>query len=609
MGSIACRRRWCNTISLILKANEIGAYFAPIRLFTEIIMKVKSMLLGLLLGSSAYASYAQELETITVVAPASTNYQVQQYSANEFNDSFRIQETSPGMLSPYLGAFTGNQVDQLVNGIRMSNSYFRSGPNQYFGWIPLQFTRNVAVSDGGNIGGTIARTLGVSDSSVGLSYDGGTTGVETTLTNTNDRFGFGVNEISRGNVRSTNGEVPHSEYNQVAVIAEVFWNDNHQTTLFYSRSDDLERTDKWNGGERITGFRNGSVYNYDLQEYLFLSHNYISDDLQVDLGLQNFVEHILDKTQRVEVEIDVINLNGAYNFSPVLSVYTSNQLEFIDFDVVDIKEASDTYNTHKAGVRYQNDLLTASVGYKLVQISGLDDFAAPEYTVILSRNGYFVSYDHTTNAPSYTSVKQNKTTGRGTVLPNDSLTQEYADTIRIGRQLRNFYFDVYYKQLSDAYNQITLVEDTYQIVNEGSVNAYGASVAYKTIDVFDTGVNIDTRLEWVKATKDIPGTDQREPTSKTAPWIAYIKLDKKGYYAEFRYQPKDNDLAFKDLDDVRIFAHNKGYRIINIGKTGTIGKFEYEIALRNLLNDEARVFGSSVDIPERSVFANVKYIL
>jgi len=573
----------------------------------------KILLLGLLFGSASYATWAsaEELETITVVAPASTNYQIQQYNANEFNDSYRIQETSPGMLSPYLGAFTGNQVDQLVNGVRMSNSYFRSGPNQYFGWIPLEFTQLVSVSDGGNVGGTIDRTIGINDSSVTVNYDGGTDGIKSILTHQSNNIGFGIIDINRNNVKSVNGKIPNSSYNQKAIIGEAYWNDNHRTTAFFSQSNDLRRTDRWNGGERITGTRSGKVYNYELQQYLLLTHNYSNDKLKVDLGYQNFIEHILDNTQRVEVKLDIMNVNASYHLSDPLSIYTSNQFEFINFNVIDNLKSNDTYNTHRAGLRYQQDLglldLTASAGYKVVRVSGLKEFTAPEYTVILSKYGYFISYDHTTNAPSYTSVKQNKTTGRGTVLPNNSLTQEYANTVRFGKQTHNFYFDVYYKKLNDAYSQITVDDDVYQIVNEGTVNAYGASIAYRNENLFEQGIEIDTRLELVKATQDIPGTDRREPTSKTAPLIAYMRISKNGYYTELKYQPKDNDLAFKDLDDVRIFAHNKGYRIVNLGKIGTIGKFEYELALRNLLNDEARVLGSSVDIPKRNVFASLKY--
>lgn len=569
----------------------------------------KTFLLGLLFGSASYATWASaeeiEIEHIVVVAPSNTNYEVQQYNSELFEDSFRIQETSPGMPSPYLGPFTGNQVDQHVNGIRFSNSYFRSGPNQYWGWIPAAFTNSVTVSDGGNIGGTINRLISVPSSGVKLSYDTALQGTETTLSHTTDRFGFAINEIDRGDVRTADGTVPNSSYNQKAAMFEAFWDDNNTTNILYSRSDDLRRTDKWNGGLRITGPRSGQVYNYELQEYLLLVHNYTNDVVEIDLGYQNFKEHILDKTNRVEVDMNVYNLNASYNLNDNYSLYTVNQFEDIDYST-----QSDWYNTYKAGVRTNFDIgnfnLKSSVGYKIVSVTDLEEFTAPEYSIILSNSGYFLSYDVTTNAPSYTSIKQNKTTGRGTVIPNNSLEQEYAKTWRAGYQTRNLYADVYFKHLQDAYDQITVDTDTYQIVNDGWVKAYGATLGFTT-DV-GSGFILDTRLELVTATKSIPGSTETEPTSKTAPAILYSKLSRHGYYAELSYQPKDNDLAFKDKDDVRIYEHNKGYTVLNLGKTGTLGKdFEYEFAIRNLLNDDGRVLGSSVDVPARGVYFGLKY--
>lgn len=572
------------------------------------------LILSLPLVAGAKDTEIEIEEIVIVTSPSNTNYQVQQYSADLFDNSFRIQETSPGMASPYLGPFTGNQVDQHINGIRFSNSYFRSGPNQYWGWIPQKFTRNVTVSDGGNIGGTLNRQIGVPDTGFGVSYDTALRGKETTLAYNTDRFGFAINDIDRGDVRTADGTVPNSSYNQKAAMAEAFWDDYNTTTFLYSRSDDLRRTDKWNGGQRITGTRAGQVYNYELQEYAMLSHNYSDDRLDLDLGYQNFNEHILDKTTRVEVGMNIYSANVSYAIIPdFLSLYSANQFEDIDYRTIGRSHATDWYNTHKFGFRTENQMgdfnLKSSYGYKYVTVTGLDEpFKAPEYSVILSNSGYFVSYDVTTNAPSYTSIKQDKTTGRGTVVPNNSLEQEFVRTWRLGKQTNKFYADIYYKHLKDAYDQVTVATDTYKIVNDGWVKAYGATLGFTESNLFGKGIVLDTRLELVKATKSIAGTNRTEPTSKTAPAIFFAKLSKNGYYADFSYQPKDNDLAFKDKDDVRIYGHNQGYKVINIGKSGIIKQdFEYDISLRNLLNDDGRVMGSSVDVPGRGLYIGLTY--
>lgn len=570
---------------------------------------------GLLLLFNPTLTNAEEItiDEIIVVAPSNTNYQIQQYDSELFENSFRIQETSPGMPSPYIGPFTGNQVDQTLNGIRFNNSYFRSGPNQYWGWIPNSFTRNVTVSDGGNIGGTLNRTLGVPSNGVKLSYDSALQGTETTMSYNFERFSFAVNEVDNRDVRTANGTVPNSSYNQKAAMAEAFWDDNNTTTFLYSRSDDLKRTDKWNGGIRITGPRTGQVYNYELQEYFLLVHNYTTDRLEIDLGYQRFNENILDKTTRTEVGINVYNLNSSFNLTDTFTLYSVNQFEDINYATIGVTQTSDWYNTYRFGFRTDTQLgnfnLKSSLGYKVVTVTGLDNFEAPEYSTILSNNGYFVSYDVTTNAPSYTSIKQDKTTGRGQVIPNSSLTQEYAQTWRIGRQTKNFYADVYYKHLKDAYDQITIAKDTYQIVNDGWVKAYGATLGFTQDNLFGSGMILDTRLELIRATKSVIGSNNTEPASKTAPAILFTKLSKNGYYAEFSYQPKDNDLAFKDQDDVRIYGHNNGYKVINLGRTGTIARnFEYEFVIKNILNNNGRVLGSSVDVPARGVYFGIKYI-
>jgi hemoglobin/transferrin/lactoferrin receptor protein len=55
---------------------------------------------------------------------------------------FMVQKTSTAQGAPYLRGFTGFRTLLLVDGIRLNNSVFREGPNQYWGTLdPLAIER------------------------------------------------------------------------------------------------------------------------------------------------------------------------------------------------------------------------------------------------------------------------------------------------------------------------------------------------------------------------------------------------------------------------------------------------------------------------------------
>ena len=77
--------------------------------------------------------------------------------------SIMLQKTSQGQGSPYLRGFTGHRTLMLVDGIRLNNSTYRDGPNQYWNTIDSQSLDRLEVVRGPSsvmygsdaIGGTV----------------------------------------------------------------------------------------------------------------------------------------------------------------------------------------------------------------------------------------------------------------------------------------------------------------------------------------------------------------------------------------------------------------------------------------------------------------------
>ena len=100
--------------------------------------------------------------------------------------SAMIQETSPGQGSPFLRGFTGYNNLLLIDGIRVNNSTFRSGPNQYWATVDplsldrIEVLRGPASTQWGSdaVGGAVqAITKGPSLRAVdGVRYGGATYG-------------------------------------------------------------------------------------------------------------------------------------------------------------------------------------------------------------------------------------------------------------------------------------------------------------------------------------------------------------------------------------------------------------------------------------------------
>ncbi len=93
-----------------------------------------------------------------------------------------VQKTGPGLGSPYLRGFTGFRTVLLVDGIRINNSVFRDGPNQYWNTVDplglgqIEVVRGPASMLWGSdaAGGVVhARTAAVELGREGEGLDGG----------------------------------------------------------------------------------------------------------------------------------------------------------------------------------------------------------------------------------------------------------------------------------------------------------------------------------------------------------------------------------------------------------------------------------------------------
>lgn len=559
----------------------------------------------------------QELPPIIVTATGYTNYQVQREEKPDvFNKSVHIQETAPGLKSPYIGAFTGNRVTQTVDGLKFNNALFRDGPNQYYSWIPDSFVKEISVSDGGNVGGTINRNLGIAPTHIGASSNGN--GI-LTASYKGEKFGFALSNIDLGDVRTAKGRIPNSSYNQQSAMFEANWHPTQKTTFLTSHSGDLNRTDKWNGGTRAIGYQAPSIYTWDSQDYTLLKHQSQFGNLNLVGAYQKFEEKITDGTKKIHSNIDSYSINGEYFFENGFSVYSTNNIEQIMYDngvtvssSNPVRVDNSTWGTYKQGVRWDGKAgpldVFASVGYKQVRTNTVD-FNNPEASLIIGKNGYFASYDRSTNTPSYFSLSQSITSGRGTGLSNPDLKEEYADTFRLGYKSNGVYFDVYQKNLSNAIQSRTISTSptyVYQQYNGGTTEVYGSTVGYQNKSIANTKWGLDTRVEYTYGVSN-PPTGGSYPTDKTSPFIGYAKVNYAGLWAEYRMQTRQNRISPNDLNDVRVYGNNGGYSVANIGYTDRYGKVDYTVAVLNITNDSGRVYGSSVDVPARSVFASAKY--
>ena len=563
------------------------------------------------------STYAISAEIETINMPDITV----ESSAQEEEPLIVMQETTPGMKQPVINGLMGDKILITLDNNKFSNALFRSGPNQYYSWVPDQFVLKNTVNDtllNSSLGGTVNRSLGIDTTGIDVDVSSNTfTGL---ATYSDEKLQIGAVYTDNANVVTPyDGEVEHSGYNQKGLFASL--KSNLGTTKFmFTQSDDIDRTDK---------FEKGDYYVYDLQRYINLSQEYrISDtNIVVMPSWQQFQEKIdrdsPDK-KNVDSKNDIFGLNisdkreSLFRESDTFKYGFSDHYENIEY-TKGLKTTDYYYNTLSLWASY-NDLLSEKWSYNLTYNFSYLNTSGGDIDREMSGNAFggVLTYLVTDTSYLYASVNSNfkfptitnlaeARSDSVEELPNPDLDSEKAITSRIGLNYAGFDLSLFYKDLYDMIiREQTNISDgngdfkwRYENTDRGHIK--GISFTYNKTFYEDWLIRLNAEL--------IEGKTDYDYISKLQPIVTSSYLKYKDIWAEFLYAPSvdEDKMALKDQKDIRIKDHNYGYRIVNMGYTYTQHAHTFNFYLDNILNDRARVYGSSVDFNERRVRLGYSY--
>lgn len=519
-----------------------------------------------------------------------------------------LQESVPGFSQPIIKGLQGDKISIGLDGITFSNSIFRSGPNQYFSWIPQGFVSKIEVGEyleNSALGGGINMRLGINKSKILLDKSSNRYTVLGTFHE--EDFQGGMSIIEAGNVYDTEGEVPHSAYNQKALMMKKQF-DKDEMTILFSRSDEIDRTDL---------FEVGKYYVYDLQQYAMSKYDKRFDTAVISLSFQQFKDNVDKDTSYTNTINNIygLNINAMYDPETLrgeIEYGMQNSLEDVRVDKG--LKSQYYYRLNSPWVKYNTYIrgYDMSMYYKhsFLGMSGdlskkMNDFSTG---VLLSNKGYYLSVDKSIKFPTIVNLSE----AQGddvSELPNPDLISEKSINYALGYRSEDFELNLYYKDLQDIIireqTNILSPDGTYywQYQNANSGLIYGLSLWAKKEYLQDFKTTFFMEYTYGKTDYDY--------ISKLTPFRAEVKNTLfKDYYINFKYAPSVNEdiMANKDKIDIRIEGKNYGYAILDLGyKTQYISHI-FEVGVTNALNDQGRVYGSSVDFPRRSLKLQYAYV-
>jgi len=243
-----------------------------------------------------------------------------------------VQKTGHAQGSPYIRGFTGFRTLFLIDGIRLNNSIFRDGPNQYWGTVDPYMIDSVELVKGPGcvlygsdaIGGTVnALTASPFDLPEGKLYGGRFYYRYSTAEDSNifraegksivdGKFGIqaGVTYKDFGDLDTGAGHVENTGYTELDfdLKAEYRFNDDTRFILAHQSvdQDDAWRTHKTIYGQSFSGTTIGSEKKRVLDQNRSLSYAKFE---QENIGgfVEEFdltVSHHLQKEERYRIKKD-----------------------------------------------------------------------------------------------------------------------------------------------------------------------------------------------------------------------------------------------------------------------------------------------------------------
>ena len=294
--------------------------------------------------------------------------------------SVHIQKTNCGAGSPIIRGLLGNQILILIDGIRLNNSTFRYGPNQYLNTIDISLVERIEIVEGATsvlfgsdgLGGTINIITKKKNSPISFysTYSTADKGIYNNLNLSyaldNINFNLGGTYKKFGNLKAGDDSLQlHTNFSGYDANARINYDisDDERISFVYqfANLDKVPRTDKYN--------ENANVVDY---KYLFnpQKRNLFYVDYEGSLSFGKLISKIfshnqfekreIQKNGKLTIEEDKIN-NYGVSFD-LRKNFSNNNLVFgIDLSQDNIESKRNINNEIKSP-QYPNGSKYTSFG-------------------------------------------------------------------------------------------------------------------------------------------------------------------------------------------------------------------------------------------------------